>query len=370
MSIPYGRDFFTDDQQAEHDAELLDNVRSGAWLDAQTFPELTYAVPGIVPEGLTLLVGAPKAGKSLLALDLALYVAGSGPGVGKLHNSSPRPVLLLALEDGDRRMQDRCRALRPSRPIPELLDYVTAETDRTSILPLMAAWSRRHSRREPLIILDTLGRMMPEAKSGETPYARDYRVAGNLKSIADDVPGTAVLVLHHDRKAESSDFVDAVSGTHGIAGAADTITVLSRPRGQRDAILHVTGRDVSEAEYALTLTEEAGWRLEGATLDEAADVAALRKSTHGLGDRSAEVVAAVKNASDGITPSAVADAIGMDGKQVGVYLGRLLDAGRIAKLRRGVYGPTTPPVRTVGTVADDESTSNGHNTTNSRRRAA
>ena len=49
----------------EESEQLLSSfVRNGKWLDAQTFPPLTYAVQGIFTEGYNLLVGAPKIGKS------------------------------------------------------------------------------------------------------------------------------------------------------------------------------------------------------------------------------------------------------------------------------------------------------------------
>jgi hypothetical protein len=37
-----------------------------------------------------------------------------------------------------------------------------------------------------------------------------------LKWLADGERGRAVIVNHHDRKAGSKDFIDAVSGTHGL----------------------------------------------------------------------------------------------------------------------------------------------------------
>jgi hypothetical protein len=40
--------------------------------------------------------------------------------------------------------------------------------------------------------------------------------------ICDARPGMALVMLHHDRKASSDNFVDDVLGTNGIAGAADT----------------------------------------------------------------------------------------------------------------------------------------------------
>lgn len=67
-------------------------------------------------------------------------------------------------------------------------------------------------------MLDTLGKVMPEARVGESAYQRDYRIGGRLKRIADEWPGLAVVVVHHDRKAAAEDFVDSVSGTNGLAG--------------------------------------------------------------------------------------------------------------------------------------------------------
>ena len=70
---------------------------------------------------------------------------------------------------------------------------------------------------------------MPAAgPAGESAYGRDYRVGGALKRVVDDHPGASLVALHHDRKAASEDFVDSVSGTHGLAGAADTVILLSR----------------------------------------------------------------------------------------------------------------------------------------------
>ncbi|MCZ7526558.1 MAG: hypothetical protein M5U14_09385 [Acidimicrobiia bacterium] len=93
------------------------------------------------------------------------------------------------------------------------------------------------------------------ALNGETTYQRDYRIGAALKALTDDHPGTTVIVNHHDRKASSDDFVDAVSGTHGLAGSADTVVILGRGRHDSTGLVQVTGRDVPEAEYAVTFVE-------------------------------------------------------------------------------------------------------------------
>jgi RecA-family ATPase len=239
---------------------LLATLRDSAWLDAQLFPPLRYIVPGLIPEGLTLLVGGPKIGKSWLSLAVALAVAGGGRALGHIAVGPARPVLLLPLEDGDRRLQDRIRTLQPGDPIPWRLDYITRLVPGVVVPTIEARLETLDADDEPQVIVDTLGKVMPPELPGESAYQRDYRVAGRLKQIADDRPGMALLVLHHDRKASSDDFVDGASGTNGIAGAADTIIVISRPRSESRGLFKVTGRDVVEAEYAVTV-EDGNWTL-------------------------------------------------------------------------------------------------------------
>ena len=108
---------------------LLDGMRDGTWLDRQDFPPLRYHVDGILPEGLTVLAGAPKVGKSWFVLGCALAVASAGAALGRIW-CTQRHVFYLALEDGDRRMQDRCRKLlgspyRPPGAIPGHFTYMT-----------------------------------------------------------------------------------------------------------------------------------------------------------------------------------------------------------------------------------------------------
>jgi len=80
-----------------------------------------------------------------------------------------------------------------------------------------------------------------------------------------------LLVNHHDRKAAAEDFVDSVSGTHGLAGAADTVIVLTRSRHETGGLLRVTGRDVAEGEYALRFVDGSTWDLDGPRPRDAAE---------------------------------------------------------------------------------------------------
>lgn len=312
-------------------------IRSGAWLDAQTFPELAWAVPGIIPEGFGLFTGPPKVGKSWASLDIVLAVASGSDALGKVPVGEARPVLLLALEDGDRRLQSRCRKLLGDEPIPSNLDYATSATP-GDIIPLIATWLDEHPGTRPLVVLDTLGKVSPPAQPGESAYARDYRIGGALKRLTDDNPGACLLVVHHVRKATSDDWMDSTSGTNGLNGAADFTVSLSRSRNDTEGVLRVTGRDVPEGEYALTVSE-GSWTIQGSSLADAARAAQQAKATEGLGDRSAEIVEYVNGYPAGVGPTEVGAAVGVTAKAAGTYLGRLVDSGRLRIRSRGLYAP-------------------------------
>ncbi|MGY4642807.1 AAA family ATPase [Cellulomonas sp. URHB0016] len=322
-------------------------IRSGAWLDEQTFPALSWAVPGIIPEGFGLFTGPPKVGKSWATLDIVLAVAAGGDALGSVPVGDPRPVLLLALEDGDRRLQSRCRKLLGTEPIPNLLDYATNATP-GDIIPLIEGWLDEHPDTRPLVVLDTLGKVSPPAQPGESAYARDYRIGGALKRLTDAHPGAALLVVHHVRKATSDDWMDSTSGTNGLNGAADFTVSLSRSRNDTDGVLRVTGRDVPEGEYALTVSD-GSWRIQGSSLADAALAAQQAKATEGLSDRSADIIEFVGRHPDGVGPSAVAEAVGITAKAASTYLGRLVGSDRIRNPSRGLY----IPVGSVGVWASD-----------------
>lgn len=343
----------------EESPPLLQGLRTGDWLERQSFPPVSWIVPGLVPEGLSLVVGGPKVGKSWLSLDFGLAVATGGRALGSI-KVKPRPVLLLALEDSDRRLQNRCRQLLgAATPIPAGLHYMT-RVQPGLVVPTIEAWLSDLPQvgPAPFVLLDTLGKVMPPAGRGESDYQRDYRVAGRLKGLADSWPGMGLGALHHDRKAQSDDFVDAVSGTNGIAGAADTILVVARRRNEETGRFLVTGRDVTEAEYAVSMTG-CQWRLQGETLGAAAHAAAEVRATDNLGDDSARIVRFAASKPDGVRAADLVAALGMSSDTAKRYLARLADAGRLRKESRGLYLPVLSTVPTVPSVPSGDDDTGG-----------
>lgn len=341
-----------DEEVARHERHLalLERIKDGAWLDAQVFPPLAWAVPDIIPEGFGLLVGPPKLGKSWMALGIGLAVAAGGRALGRIPVGEARPVLYLALEDGPRRLQDRCRKLLVNSPIPKSLDFITKASP-ADVLDTIEAWLEFHDGKNPLVLLDTLGKVMPPSVPGESAYARDYRVGGRLKDLVDRRPGATLLVVHHTRKAGSEDWMDSTSGTNGLNGAADFTVAITRARNEQEGLLKVTGRDVPEGEYAITSTSGT-WVLQG-DLEQAAAVARTVRTTAGLGDDAARVVEYVNTVGTPVKAAEVARALGIDTDKARVYLNRAADADRIMRQSRGLFAPSSA-VMSVTSVTDSD----------------
>ena len=326
--------------KAAQAAKLLEGMHDGAWLNKQVFPPLRYAVPELLPEGLTLLVGPPKVGKSVLLLRVGLETARAGEVFGL--QAEGMQVFYLALEDSDRRMQARADELLGGGEIPADFTYQT-EIKPGRLIETVAAWLGKAGR--GLVLIDTLGRALEPARNGETTYERDYRIMNSLKQTADAHDGSSVVVSHHAKKGKSEDWLETVSGTNAIAGSADTIIMLNRARTEQDGLLRIAGRDVEEAEYAVTKQDHVGWQLDGDSLEDAAGRAAARKADGSIdrrrdSTRADKIVAYVEDNEDGVNRENVATELDISASVASVMLARLAKSGRIAVLSRGLYGPS------------------------------
>ncbi|MER7576430.1 AAA family ATPase [Streptomyces sp. NPDC126514] len=303
---------------------------------AAHFPEPKWAVPGILAEGVSVLAGPPKVGKSWLSLGLGLSVAAGGTAFDSVPVQGG-PVLYLALEDTPRRLQTRMGKLLGGQPAPAGLTLVTeCPPFPQGGMEAIAQWLERNPDAR-MVVIDVFAKMRGQAPAGVSAYDADYVSVGYAKRLADHY-NVAVVLVHHVRKAGSEDFLTEVSGTNGIAGAADATLVLKRARGQADGILHVTGRDVDEAEYALSFQPASGaWHLlDGPVTD------------HTVSDTRATILRYVR-AHPGAKPK------DMEGELPNVDLdtirrtcNRMADAGQLTKDPGGRYYPDTD-TRTDGT---------------------
>lgn len=201
-----------------------------------------FLVEGLIPQGVTLLGGASKIGKSWLMLSLGLRVA-QGLSLWGLRTHRC-DVLYLSLEDTLNRLQSRLYRL--TGEAPPGLRFATACGKLGNGLKEQITQALRVYPETKLVIIDTLQRARDsrsaEGKTGL--YSADYDDISALKQIADG-QGIAIVLVHHLRKLpDGNDPFNHLSGSTGITGAADTSMVLLRPRVSDTATLLATGRDI------------------------------------------------------------------------------------------------------------------------------
>ena len=167
-------------------------------IDADTllgipYEPLSFLVEDLLPQGLHLLAGAPKIGKSWLALWLCLRVSQGQP----LWSFATKPckVLYLCLEDSFQRIQSRLLDL--TEDAPSTLHFaVMSEQLHSGLVGQIEQFLREHPA-TGLVVIDTLQRIRA-AGNESNPYASDYRDIGVLKALADQ-HRIAVLLIHHLR---------------------------------------------------------------------------------------------------------------------------------------------------------------------------
>ena len=303
------------------------NTLSAADLMEMELPEPCWVVPGILPEGLGILAGNPKLGKSWLALNICLAVACGGAALGQIAVESG-DVLYLALEDTKRRLQSRLRKMLPQGQKAPARLHLATEWERVDEggIARLEQWLEEHPSAR-LIVIDTLQKVRTARARGGDLYADDYAGVSNLKAIADRF-GVGVVVIHHRRKGQGDDDLEAVSGTYGLTGAADSILSLKRERGRQDATLYVTGRDIDEQELALRWDGDIGsWSL----LGEAAE--------YRLSEERASVMQTLRQAGRALSPKDVFDSgVGSNAEAVRVLLYKMASDGQI-KNDGGRYSP-------------------------------
>jgi hypothetical protein len=223
------------------------------------------------------------------------------------------------------------------------------------LIPTISAWLMVYP--SGLVIPDTLGRARQQRRPGADAYLEDYKAGVELKNIVDAFPGSALLGVHHTRKAPSGDFVDDLSGTLGLAGAADYVLVLRRPRQSNEATLQITGRDAPDGEYAFTV-EGGKWILAGTSLVEASATAQARRDERQLADRTIDVLGVVNTraANGQLTCAAdIVEKVGISQDKARVYLNRLADKDRIVKTSMGLYSSVTSVTTVTDTTGNDSS---------------
>jgi hypothetical protein len=231
----------TDDARDHWHGDLL----SAGTILATDWPEPNWAVPDLIPTGLCILGGAPKAGKSLFALQLTQAVALGGTFLGRVVETGP--TLYFALEDPPRRLKERM--IKQGWSGGGAADFLTIGSFVDRVGDLRFGGAERISRQIEqmqyrLVVIDTLSR----ALLGDQNDVREMTSwLSPLQEMAHKC-GCALLIIDHHKKSGgfNVDVISDILGSTAKGAIADTVLGLYKERGKPGARLAVSGREVAE----------------------------------------------------------------------------------------------------------------------------
>ncbi len=147
-------------------------------IDAETLmdkrlPPTKFCVDTLLPQGLCILGGAPKVGKSWFVLDLCTHVARGDEFLGL--SVARGKVLYLCLEDSERRIQERLNTI--TADVPEGLYFAMGEITMESGICDFLRKCKQKCPELTLIVIDTF-QLIQELRKEKARQTELKRVMG------------------------------------------------------------------------------------------------------------------------------------------------------------------------------------------------
>lgn len=240
-------------------------VVSGADILTTKYPDPVWAIPSILPMGLTILAGKSKLGKSWLALQIAQAIASGGVILDERVEQGG--VLYLALEDIKEEVQERMIKQGWTVDNAVMLDVLCMDDFVRDVGDLRNGGGERLAAQIEhigyrLVVIDTLSKSV---SGDQNDVEKMTRALTPLQVIAKSKNCAVMLIDHHSKGfGASPDAVVDILGSTAKGAVSDTIWGLYRDRGKSNAQLQVTGRRVRERTLALKWDYLTGcWQAEG-----------------------------------------------------------------------------------------------------------
>lgn len=231
------------------------NTIDGDTLMSMPLQPINLIIDTLISQGLSILAGASKTGKSWLALWLSVMVAKGKDVWGRKVKQGT--TLYLCLEDNTVRIQNLLFEITEDAP-PSVHFTTEALTIGQGIEEQIDTFINEHPD-TVLVIIDTM--QMIRNSGCDTSYANDYRELSVIKKLADK-HSIAILLIHHLNKDEDAETFNRISGTTAVQGAPDTsFTLVEDKRGSGKALLSGIGRDIGYREIELKRNDENVWEV-------------------------------------------------------------------------------------------------------------
>ena len=207
-------------------------------------------IDGVLSDGLAIMAGDSKIGKSWMVLWMCLQISKGEPVWGLPTRKTD--VVYLALEDREWRVQQRMQDLTDTPP--DNLHFGFSCGQLGAELESQIEDVLKDYPSTGLLFIDTLQMVRDNVSAKVNAYAQDYKDLSSLKKIADN-HGICIFVVHHTRKErDGGNIFNDMTGSTGIMGVADTGMILRKDdRFGDNATLCITGRDVEEKKLKMQM---------------------------------------------------------------------------------------------------------------------
>ncbi|MDE0316533.1 MAG: AAA family ATPase [Candidatus Poribacteria bacterium] len=299
-------------------------------LSEKELTEIDYIVPTLLPEGLTILAGDAKIGKSFFCWNLALAVASGGKALSAIDIEKPRSVMFFCLEESQRSIRGRLHKLLPDGILPDNI-FIAYTFPNPYLLDKLGLWRLEEYIDEneiELIIVDTWQHVRPTTYASGSAYDIDVESLAPVLEFAHRKQIGVVLVTHTRKATDPDNKYNKMQGSTGIQSTCDTLMLLEKAeQGGNHCLLSITGREFTEQEYIMELTDGGLWKLHG-------DASDFQDS-----DARNRIVTILKDAQeDGMTLSEIAEETATSKQNVGKHLKTLKYEGKVYQPKtRGKY---------------------------------
>jgi DNA-binding MarR family transcriptional regulator len=216
------------------------SVLSTEFLLTTDFPEPHWAIKDILPAGLAMIAGRPKAGKSWMALQMARDISTGARFLERYHTTVTK-TLYIALEDSERRLAGRMK-LQNWKETTNAKFMLSEQFYKIGGLRALGGLSEVFG----VIFIDTFTRSM----DGDQVSPQEMKAILDPLQNAALTNNSVICFIDHMPKRSGREnehaVIDDVFGSVAKTGVADVIWGLYRDASTPTGVLAGTGRDLMD----------------------------------------------------------------------------------------------------------------------------
>lgn len=292
-------------------------------LENMEIPPAKWFIPDMLCEGLTILAGPPKIGKSYFCWNMALAIACGGMVFSEIELEAKHNVSYLSFEDSPALLKERLPQI--SNIMPANLHIVT-DISGSKFDALGLGMLKKHvdEVKSEVVFVDTWAHVSPAVEQKGTAYDIEYEMLKPVQRFAHEHNIALILVTHTRKAVDMENSFNRIQGSTAMQAGCDTLMMLSHDSGSKT--LHISGRRILSDQLAFTM-DDGVWCLEGNAVEY--HKSELRKEIKSL---------LIEAGNEGLSYGDIKDLTGKNDSHIKVTLRRMVKDDEIEQPKiRGKY---------------------------------